>query len=694
MSRSPVRSRSRSPVRTGGGQALAPSVRRSPPPAEARMGMGMGMGTGMGHGPPPPRGDRFDGTDRPPPPYRGGAPAPRGGPGPYQGDARGGYGGGYARDDRGRDNYRGGAPPGADRFHEGPPRRGGGPPPMGRHFGGPRDGGRMDAPGGGPPGPPGERGGSKFMTFNQFVAQLPDGVEPKEAERRYEEYRAANRTEEFEHHFEKEKNDDAVRRRHDPRKIDELIPRRDEAARKAAVAFGDAIQGLAADAVGQAEHLLADSKGADGDAPAAAVDKNDNDDDTNKPPAQPASPAKTRVQYAHASAWAPSNARKHLEIAMKLAAKLDAERGITSPPVLPEAPSAADRAEQAPTTNEGGDGDGETAPASAGAEEGDAGNNDDGATAGGDGDGDGDGAADDMDEDTDGRAKPANAETNTLTSEAAIASVDKPLMHVLDIWLSYLWRVHGVDFYKKDELAPCDFDNRTTRTRVIRPNLRMDASFVAKSTVARKWHESLTAHWDSRCTDDAADPVVWMLAKDEVEKAVDIFVKSCVIHRDNKYGCTLSTKFFMAPEFVEKHVRGKHSHVVNEQREMVLDRMYRRNYIAAKEKEYMAKAAREVPRRHSGGDPFGSPPWANADFNHRAPPHMMGGRGGGGRGGRGGRGRGRGGGGFGFGSPPMIGGGRPNFSAPPGAVPVAAPPTYVDLDAAGTERQKLDYGDI
>lgn len=42
----------------------------------------------------------------------------------------------------------------------------------------------------------------------------------------------------------------------------------------------------------------------------------------------------------------------------------------------------------------------------------------------------------------------------------------------------------------------------------------------------------------------------------------------------------------------------------------------------------------------------------------------------------------------------MMGGGRPNFSAPPGAVPVAAPPTYVDLDAAGTERQKLDYGDI
>ena len=119
----------------------------------------------------------------------------------------------------------------------------------------------------------------------------------------------------------------------------------------------------------------------------------------------------------------------------------------------------------------------------------------------------------------------------------------------------------------------------------------------------------------------------------------DAFVESQIVkYDDKKWGNRLSSKLFVGREFVVKHVRSKHGHVVEAERERLLDNLFWENFRAAKEDE-------ERRNGGGGGGAFGG-------------------------GGRGGRGGGRGGGGRGGGMmmmpPPMMMGG--GMGAPPGMV--------------------------
>ena len=56
----------------------------------------------------------------------------------------------------------------------------------------------------------------------------------------------------------------------------------------------------------------------------------------------------------------------------------------------------------------------------------------------------------------------------------------------------------------------------------------------------------------------------------QVEKQVGEWVENQVTKIDEaKWGCKLSTKMFVAKEFVYKHVRGKHTHLVDAERQKV-----------------------------------------------------------------------------------------------------------------------------
>ena len=90
-----------------------------------------------------------------------------------------------------------------------------------------------------------------------------------------------------------------------------------------------------------------------------------------------------------------------------------------------------------------------------------------------------------------------------------------------------------------------------------------DAAAAAEAAF-RQWEATVDETWEARLTEgDAAEALV---GTKEVEAEVEAWIKDQVtVERGLKYGCKLSQKKFIAPEFV-KHVRNKHAHRVDEAR--------------------------------------------------------------------------------------------------------------------------------
>ena len=187
------------------------------------------------------------------------------------------------------------------------------------------------------------------------------------------------------------------------------------------------------------------------------------------------------------------------------------------------------------------------------------------------------------------------------------------------------------------------------------------------------------------------DPPSKSFIKDEeVEEELEKFIESQIVqHAEQKWGNKLSPKLFVAKNFVVKHIKNKHAHVLDAERERITERIYRDNYVASKEQEHKRNAAGGRGGRggrgarggrfgggRGGPGPHG-PPGGQIMYDAQgqamvmipvAQAGAMGGMGGRGRGrgGFGGRGRGR-------------------------VAPVSA---YFDIDAPKNNRAVLDYGDL
>lgn len=275
----------------------------------------------------------------------------------------------------------------------------------------------------------------------------------------------------------------------------------------------------------------------------------------------------------------------------------------------------------------------------------------------------------------------------------------------LDVALVYLWRVHGVDYYGGSQpeglecATPESRHLRRAEDRAAMEALAGDSDAAAAAEAAfRQWEATVDETWEARLTEgDAAEALV---GTKEVEAEVEAWIKDQVTveSEGQKYGCKLSQKKFIAPEFVVKHVRNKHAHRVDEARADARDRLYKRNFLrlgADEVPELQRPAVPPADGPGGGAPPMGGPGMApmggggpfrpgGAPMGGMPPPGMgmppFGGRGGG----RGGRGMGRG----------MPFGGR-------GPMPPLMPPpqssrkltSYVDLDAgAGNAGMSLDYG--
>ncbi|CAA7022662.1 unnamed protein product [Microthlaspi erraticum] len=154
-----------------------------------------------------------------------------------------------------------------------------------------------------------------------------------------------------------------------------------------------------------------------------------------------------------------------------------------------------------------------------------------------------------------------------LTSVKGLEGVE-----LLDMLLTYLWRVHGVDYYGKVET------NEAKGLRHVRAEVE---GSDAKGDESEKKFDS---HWQERLK--GQDPLEVMAAREKIDAAalevLDPHVRKI---RDEKYGWKYGcgakgcTKLFHAAEFVYKHLKLKHTELVVDLTVKLREELYFQNYM-------------------------------------------------------------------------------------------------------------------
>lgn len=151
---------------------------------------------------------------------------------------------------------------------------------------------------------------------------------------------------------------------------------------------------------------------------------------------------------------------------------------------------------------------------------------------------------------------------------------------LLDTLVTYLWQIHGVDYYGMIET------NEAKGFRHVRPEGTAHEVVAGKS--GSEWEKKLDLFWQGRL--NGQDPLEVMTAKEKIDAAamevLDPYVRKI---RDEKYGWKYGcgamgcTKLFHATEFVLKHLKLKHPELVVEQTSKVREDLYFQNYMNDKD---------------------------------------------------------------------------------------------------------------
>lgn len=474
------------------------------------------------------------------------------------------------------------------------------------------------------------------MTFREFMADLPNDASPEFAKAEYDKYLAGFWGNESRAEFERKKDDPALRRRFDPREIEKGIEKKKACAQAAAAFLRE--HGLPSGVkIPIGPYYYAEKEDVDG------LDDAGNPDDFRR--AFPIT-SDRRAQCIDYKA------------ARGLVHALDAECGISENPWKGE--------------------DGEPAEA------------DDKKTE----------KAED-EEMQHGEPQNEKQEEEKMDTDGAVEkyTVDEAFnVKQLDDLILYLWIVHGIDYYGCKEFGLEDdparkFAKRTMRPAVEENNEEMNAEAkegeseqdkaAADGKQSAKYSDAdlkayrgkVAQRWKNRMSQGI--PAARFLHAAKVKEEMSKFVESQIIkHDDNKWGNKLSTKLFVAREFVVKHILNKHKAVVEAHKAKMLDDIYLDNYMNSKEKDQKRQSHRGGRGGRGGRGMRGQMVYMDPSQMMGAPIIVPGGGGQnmapvimmpmGGRGGRGGRGRGFGG----------------------------QQQGYFDLDAPKNNRAMLDYGDL
>ena len=549
-----------------------------------------------------------------------------------------------------------GPPPGFDQRYDG----GGG-----RFGGGGRGGGRGRR----------DRNDDAPLSFREFcLRHVSDSASPAEAEQKYENYRKEHADSFRRWDFERPggiRDDPKIRAAHDPRAIEEAIVQRAELAQEQAKLFAEEVGAGTLPALPvakQVEQSVNANEDADGENPEKPNEEDTamDTEQTTKPNARQKKDSRGRWPVPDA-AWAPTRLARDLRACEGLIETLNAEKSI--------AMSTAELFGDADTV----------APALT--------------------------AADpipplsrrDRKPGEDGEDEAAHAET----AGDGTGGVDQTtLASTVDTRVSFLWRVHGLDYYAGLELrvdeyvvlppynrnnetgegcltrGPCPDDDvlqtetkaylaEVTGSKKDEPEPAGDDSRNAKerkpfgfNTVTAKWALRVDRCWHARVEEGDKATVV-RCGADRVERELEEWKQSCVVrHEENRFGCTLSSKMFIAVEFVMKHINVKQAPAVEHQQNQILDAIYLENYLSAcKEDERSSRREKRLERKEKRGGDGGRGKGARQEMRALAKSIVKDG---------------------------------PTGVAKTGSTNAPKPvsKSYNDLDAPKVDRVVLDYGDI
>lgn len=469
------------------------------------------------------------------------------------------------------------------------------------------------------------------MTFREFMAGLRNDASPEYAKSEYDRYLAEFYGNETKAEFERKKNDPALRQRYDPREIKVCMEKKRDSVKAAARFVAE--KGIPS---GRKIPLGPYAYVAIGD----DVDLSDDGKPEDFRMAFPVTNDR-RAQY------------MDFKTARRLIRKLDSEVGVEGNTLLPpgDEEDTVVVAEEQEEEEKKKDEEGEPM---------------------------------EQDNTVEGDKEQMEVEEKGQEEdeEAALAkyAVDDDSFDVkqLDDLMQYLWIVHGVDYYGCKEYGFEQDYLRKVAKRIMRPQ-ELQAEGESKEQEPYKAslrdlniHETkICKRWANRISQGS--PVMKMIKDEKVEQELEKFIDSQIVkHEENKWGNKLSNKLFVAREFVVKHIKNKHAHVLDAEKERILDTIYRENYLSVKDRETKrGGGGRGGGRggRHGRGGGRNQMMYIDPSMMGGQLLMSSGGRGGvtpvmlmpvgGGRGGRGGRGRG-----------------------------------YFDLDAPQNNRSMLDYGDL
>ncbi|KAJ6410119.1 hypothetical protein OIU84_009589 [Salix udensis] len=352
-----------------------------------------------------------------------------------------------------------------------------------------------------------------LMSYKQFIQELEDDILPSEAERRYQEYKSEYISTQKRVFFEAHKDEEWLKDKYHPTNLVAVIERRNELARKVAKDFLLDLQSGTLD-LGPGVNALSSNKSGQ------ASDPN-SDDDTEtggkrrrhgRPPAKDTDIS--AAPKAHPVSSEPKRIQVDVEQAQALVRKLDSEKGVEE------------------NILSGSDNDKMNREKSHGSSIG-----------------------------------PVII-IRGLTSVKGLEGVE-----LLDTLLTYLWRVHGLNYYGMIE---------TNEAKGLR-HVRAEGK-ISDSNSGTEWEKKLDLRWQERLR--GLDPLEKMTAKEKIDaiavEGLDPYVRKI---RDEKYGWKYGcgakgcTKLFHAAEFVHKHLKLKHLELILELTAKVREELYYQNYM-------------------------------------------------------------------------------------------------------------------
>lgn len=354
-----------------------------------------------------------------------------------------------------------------------------------------------------------------LMSYKQFIQELEDDILPAEAERRYEEYRSEYISTQKRAYFDAHKDEEWLKDKYHPTNLVTVIERRNEHARAIAKEFLLDLQSGTLDLGPGVTGSLSMKSGQGSD-----LNSEDEADAGGKRRRHGRGPAKendlSAAPKAHPVSAEPKRIQVDIEQAQVLVRKLDKEKGIEEN-ILGSTDQDKMEGEKSHSGSMG----------------------------------------------------PIII-IRGLTTVKGLEGVE-----LLDTLITYLWRIHGLDYYGMRET------NEPKGPRHVRAEGK---GYDETNVGLTDWEKKLEAFWQGRL--QGQDPLEKMTAKEKIDaaafEALDPFVRKI---RDEKYGWKYGcgakgcTKLFHAAEFVHKHLRLKHPELVLELTSKVREDLYFQNYM-------------------------------------------------------------------------------------------------------------------